>query len=161
MRINELPKWLQDIAIQRCKEYCKKYGINFETRYNKDWSDDIVLSFNWEETIERGNFWVNIDNGIIPTEQEYYSKFKFDGADIVPERDNKRLTKQYDAIFNLMKDGEWRTLNQIASQLGYGEASISAQLRHTRKERNGGHTLNREYVGDGLYQYQLIVKQKV
>lgn len=155
MKINELPKWLQDIAIQRCKEYYTEKEFNDVFENGK-----ITLSgaFLWDNTIEKLDFWDNVDVGIIPTEQDYYKQFKFDGADIVPERDNKRLTKQYDAIFNLMKDGKWRTLNQIASQLGYPEASISAQLRHCRKPRNGGHTLNRKYVGDGLYKYQLIIK---
>ncbi len=36
-------------------------------------------------------------------------------------------------------------------------ASVSAQLRHMRKPRFGGHTVEREYVGDGLYNYRLIV----
>lgn len=154
MKINELPKWLQDIAIQRCEEY--KDGIQLNQFKNNE--IPIVVAFEWENTIEKYDFWCSVQQGFFPNEQDYYKQFKFDGADIVPERDNKRLTKQYDAIFNLMKDGEWRTLNAISKQLGYPEASISAQLRHARKPRNGGHTLNREYVGDGLYKYQLIIK---
>lgn len=157
MKIKDLPKWLQEIAIDKLKNHCNYEKINFNEKYDNG-NIDLECAFYWDRTIEKWDFWNNIDSGIIPTEKQYYAQFKFDGADIKPERDNKRLTKQYDAIFNLMKDGKWRTLNEIARQLGYGEASISAQLRHCRKPRNGGHTLNREYVGDGLYKYQLIVK---
>lgn len=91
--------------------------------------------------------------------EDFAKQIKFDGADIVPERDNERLSKQYEAIFNLMKDEKWRTLNEIASELGYPEASVSAQLRNARKSRNGGHIVNRRYVGEGLYKYQLISRK--
>ena len=33
----------------------------------------------------------------------------------------------------------WMTLNEIAELTEYGEASISAQLRHLRKERHGNY----------------------
>ena len=35
--------------------------------------------------------------------------------------------------------------------------SVSAQLRHLRKERFGSHTVEKKYLGDGLYVYRLIV----
>ncbi len=34
--------------------------------------------------------------------------------------------------------GAWLTLHELASLTHYGEASISAQLRHLRKPQNGG-----------------------
>ena len=85
---------------------------------------------------------------------------RFNGADYQPDRDNGRLTGQLLRIFDYMKDGQWRTLSQIATATGDPEPSISAQLRHLRKDRFGGHTVNREYVDNGLYRYQLIVKPK-
>jgi len=85
--------------------------------------------------------------------------WRFDGDDYVPPRDNPRLTRQYERIFTLMRDGVWRTLAEIESLTGDPPASISAQLRHMRKARFGQHTLNRRHLGEprhGLYEYQLI-----
>lgn len=81
---------------------------------------------------------------------------QFDGADYTPERDVQRLTKQFRRVFDLMRDGQWRTLKAISSYTHDPEASVSAQLRHMRKPRFGGHTINKKYVDNGLYVYQLI-----
>ena len=85
-------------------------------------------------------------------------KLRFDGSDYVPARDNKRLGNQLTKIFELMKDGVYRSLHEIAGITGEPEASISAELRHLRKVRFGSHTVNKKYLGNGLYHYQLIVK---
>jgi hypothetical protein len=81
---------------------------------------------------------------------------RFNGDDYVPPRDNPRLTVQYFRIFALMRDQRWRSLPAIEALTGDPPASISAQLRHMRKARFGGHTVNRRYLGDGLYEYQLV-----
>lgn len=83
-------------------------------------------------------------------------RWVFDGDDYKPERDNERLSKQYHKIFTLMSDSNWRTLKEIEAATGEPPASISSQLRHARKAKFGSHTVNKRYVGDGLYQYQLI-----
>jgi len=80
----------------------------------------------------------------------------FNGPEYVPERDFVRLTGQCLRVFECMQGGRWRTLNQIAILTGDPHASISAQLRHLRKARFGGHTINRRHVAAGLFQYQLI-----
>ena len=85
------------------------------------------------------------------------SWYPFDGSDYEHERDNQRLSKQQEKIFELMKDGEWRTLRHIAYATNAPEASVSAQLRNFRKPKFGNHTLEKDYKGDGLYYYQLIV----
>ena len=82
---------------------------------------------------------------------------RFDGADYDHDRDSGRLTGQCLRIFTLMKDGKWRTLSQIADATNDPEPSVSAQLRCLRKERFGSHIVNREFVANGLYKYQLIV----
>lgn len=82
--------------------------------------------------------------------------FRFDGADYLPERDNKRLGDQLKDIYNLMSDGVWRTLSDIERITGHPQASISAQLRHLRKPRFGGFTVERRYVSHGLYEYRLL-----
>ena len=85
---------------------------------------------------------------------------RFDGQDYIPKRDDKRLSLQYTTIFNLMCDGQFRTLSEIEDITTYPQASISAQLRHMRKSRFGGHVVEKEYVGDGLYRYKLIVRSE-
>lgn len=82
----------------------------------------------------------------------------FDGSDYQPRRDDSRLSVQYIRIFEFMKDGQYRTLKEISDNTNDPEASISAQLRHMRKERFGGHTVNKIYIKNGLYTYQLILK---
>jgi len=69
----------------------------------------------------------------------------FNGSDYVPDRDNKRLGHQLEKIYNLMQDGVFRSLYEISIITGEPPASISAQLRHLRKVRFGGHTINKKY----------------
>lgn len=83
---------------------------------------------------------------------------RFDGVDYQPKRDDVRLSGQLLQIFSLMRDGQWRTLEQIARATGAPAASISANLRHLRKKRFGAHTVNRRHLGEGLYEYQLQVR---
>lgn len=85
------------------------------------------------------------------------TEFKFDGSDYLPKRDDVRLTKQSDKIFNLMRDGVYRTLEQISQLTKEPQASVSAQLRHLRKPKFGSHTINKRYRGEGLFEYQLIL----
>lgn len=80
---------------------------------------------------------------------------RFNGADYVPERDDARLIPQHERIKALMMDGHWRTLAQIAAATHTPEASTSAQLRHLRKPRFGSHTIEREHIGGGVYQYRM------
>jgi hypothetical protein len=83
----------------------------------------------------------------------------FNGSDYLPELDHKRLNNQIDRVFRLMKDQRWRTLQEIAEATLDPQASISAQLRHLRKDRFGNHTINKRRRGNpgaGLFEYQLI-----
>ena len=88
------------------------------------------------------------------------AELKFDGSDYIPERDNKRLTRLIDMVFNLMKDNKYRTLEQISDITKGPQASVSAHLRHLRKQKFGSHIVNKKYIGDGLYTYQLIVNKQ-
>ncbi len=63
-----------------------------------------------------------------------------------------------------MRDHGWPTLTEIAGVTGDPAASISAQLRHLRKARFGGHTVNKRHRGPasaGLYEYQLLVRDQL
>ena len=85
----------------------------------------------------------------------------FNGPSYSPALDSKRLNKQHVRIRNLMLDGQWRTLSEIESELGYPQASISAQLRHLRKPRFGRYIIDKRRRGDrsqGLFEYCLRTK---
>lgn len=85
-----------------------------------------------------------------------FDTVRFNGSDYQPARDNARLAGQMLRVFNLMQDGEWRTLREIADATGAPEASASAQLRHLKKPRFGGHTVEKRHDGNGLYHYRLL-----
>jgi hypothetical protein len=90
------------------------------------------------------------------------TKSKFQGSDIVKELDEIRLTGQIRRIYDLMKDGRWRSLREIAYKTLDGEASISAQLRNLRKPQFGGHAVMRRRRGmpdRGLFEYQLLINK--
>ena len=85
---------------------------------------------------------------------------RFSGDEYDPKRDDARLTGQIERVFGLMKDGRWRTLGEIEAATGDPQASISAQLRHLRKQRFGGHAVEKQSRGErerGLFEYRLIV----
>lgn len=94
-----------------------------------------------------------------PSASDHFHSKHFNGAEYVPALDDKRLTGQILRVFALMVDGRWRTLDEISRATGDPAASVSAQLRHLRKDRFGGHTVNRQARGDrtrGLFEYQVI-----
>lgn len=82
----------------------------------------------------------------------------FAGSDYVPEIDDARLQGQILRVYNVMKDGRWRTINEIAAVTGDPPASILAQLGHLRKERFGSFQVDKRPRGDrkrGLWEYRL------
>jgi len=73
------------------------------------------------------------------------------------KKDGDRIRQQMQAIHNLCSDGIWRTLGVISKALGYPEASVSAQLRHLRKEKFGAFVVKKRRVTEtGLWEYQLL-----
>ena len=61
------------------------------------------------------------------------------------EYDARRLRSQRDIIRDVMLSAAeretWLTLGELRAVTRYGEASISAQLRHLRKMENGGYEI--------------------
>jgi hypothetical protein len=90
-----------------------------------------------------------------------FSKANFNGSDYNHNLDGPRLGNQLNKIFELMKDAEFRTLEQISLITSVPSPSVSAQLRHLRKQRFGSHTVNKKNFGGGLFMYQLIVKNSL
>ena len=84
---------------------------------------------------------------------------RFNGPAYDPALDQVRLTGQCLRVFRMMKGGSWWCLWEISQRTGDPEASISAQIRHLRKPRFGGHTVNKRRRGEpghGWWEYQLI-----
>lgn len=93
----------------------------------------------------------------------------FDGETFVPEFDAARLSGQLAAVYQLMSDGEWRTLAGIGHAVRRvpgceraTEASLSARLRDLRKPRFGAHTVEHRRRGDaegGFWEYRLVLEE--
>lgn len=81
---------------------------------------------------------------------------RFNGPEYDHERDCARLTGQIERVYALMKDGVWRTLDEIANATDDPVASVSAQLRHLRKARFGGHTVERRSRRGPLFEYRVL-----
>jgi hypothetical protein len=81
---------------------------------------------------------------------------KFSGDTYDEDRDGERLIRQARVVFDLMQDGKWRTLADIAARTKEAEASISARLRDLRKKRNGSYRVEREYLAGGIWQYRVL-----
>ena len=80
------------------------------------------------------------------------------GPDYDDELDGPRISKQHEAIRDFMlRVDDWKTLAEIECRLGYPQASISAQLRHLRKERFGGHIVEkrRRHSEGGTWEYRV------
>lgn len=83
-----------------------------------------------------------------------------DGETYAPGLDKMRLNGQLRRVYDLMRDGEWRTLWEIQGFIGGSEAAISARLRDFRKEKFGGYEVmsrRRGAARDGLHEYRLNV----
>ena len=82
----------------------------------------------------------------------------FDGATYDHRFDYERLHGQLKAVFELMRDGRWRTLSDIGTAVEGSEASLSARLRDLRKAKYGAHQIQRESVGGGLFRYRMVME---
>jgi len=88
------------------------------------------------------------------TLDDYLRTARFEGP--VNGRDCDRLCGQIKRVYELMRDGLWRSLAEIEAATGDPQASISAQLRHLRKYRFGGHDVQKRRRGEsGTWEYRM------
>ena len=86
----------------------------------------------------------------------------FGGSATLERSDVKRLNTQLDTVRQIMSDGRYRTLEQIArivkelSGKKATEASVSARLRDLRKDKFGGYNVERRNIGNGLFEYAVF-----
>jgi len=90
-------------------------------------------------------------------ESELLPEWKFDGHDYDHGRDCIRLTGQLERVFECLSDGEYKTFDDIRVVTGDPVTSISAQIRNLRKDKFGGHTIDRMHCGNGLYKYRMTI----
>lgn len=87
-----------------------------------------------------------------------------DGATYEPDLDRSRLGDQALRVWSVMRDGEWRTLAELAAAVTAPEASVSARLRDFRKPAWGAQTVERRRRGDpgrGVFEYRLVRRPPV
>jgi RIO-like serine/threonine protein kinase len=84
-----------------------------------------------------------------------YDHPRFGGETFDEAKDGHRLRRQLDAVRSLMADGNWRTLDRIATVTEFPEASVSARLRQLRHE---GLVVERRRVTTtaGTWEYRVV-----
>lgn len=62
----------------------------------------------------------------------------------------------YEPLVRFMRSREWVTIAEVAQLLGYNDTGASARIRDLRKQRFGGHHIDRKSSGvPGCYLYRL------
>jgi len=85
----------------------------------------------------------------------------FGGATYDPARDRERLSEQQRAVIDVMKDGRWYTIPQVAEAIGAPPESINAigaRIRDIRKIYNRKDAVERRHVSGGLWQYRAHIE---
>jgi len=76
------------------------------------------------------------------------------------EYDARRLRSQRDVIRDVMLAAAdchtWLTLAELRALTRFGEASISAQLRHLRKPEHGGYEVVKQHRDEGLPEHPAL-----
>jgi len=81
---------------------------------------------------------------------------RFDGGTLAEQPDAPvRLTLLWMRVHDYALRHRNVTLAELAKATGGSEASVSARLRDFRKARFGAHEVERAYIGNGLYQYNV------
>lgn len=80
---------------------------------------------------------------------------RFDGPGVDSKEDRERLGAQLLRVMALMRDGQWRTLHEIAEITHDPEGSVSARLRDLRKSQFGNHQVERRRRCGGTFEYRM------
>lgn len=64
--------------------------------------------------------------------------------------------RQLGIVWDVMRDGGWHTLAELARATDMPEASISARLRDLRKPEHGGWTVSKRGAGGGKFAYRVV-----
>ena len=69
--------------------------------------------------------------------------------------DGERLEGQFERVWAIMRDGEYHTIQEVAAKTGDPAQSVARQMGHIRSKARGGHVLEREHWGQGLYAFRV------
>ena len=112
---------------------------------------------------QSGFLFASTDEAMIEHAKEVLNvkSISFDG-DSAMQIDTPRLSLQITRVFELMKDGRYRTLREIANHTGCLETSASARLRDLRKPKFGGHCVDARRAEGTLltYEYRLTLNEE-
>lgn len=75
-------------------------------------------------------------------------------------KERKKLNKGLQRVLDIMSDGEWWKMDEIAAQADMREGSVGSRIRELREPRHGGYTIERRHVGDRQYEFRLIVNKQ-
>lgn len=83
----------------------------------------------------------------------------FDGDTYNPTLDHVRLTGLLKRVYDVMADGNWHRLSELANRAKGSEASVSARVRDLRKEKFGGFQVERKrhQTQKGIWLYRMII----
>lgn len=77
-----------------------------------------------------------------------------------PAKDHARLSKQLLRVRDIMQDGGWHTLKELAEKVGGSEAGVSARIRDLRKAAFGAHKVTSRRVAGGLWHYRMELTEQ-
>ena len=82
----------------------------------------------------------------------------FDGPQLADDTDEQdaRLKRQIVRVYEVMRDGKARTLDELAVEADAPAASVSARIRDLRKPRFGGFAVWTKDRGHGQFTYRLV-----
>ena len=82
---------------------------------------------------------------------------RVDGARVRRQMQDIRDYMVY--LSNYSEPFAWRTLAEISKALAYPEASVSAQLRHLRKEQFGGYRMEKRRRTKRTWEYAVFLPE--
>jgi hypothetical protein len=107
-----------------------------------------IIGFGFEGAKERAR---------IPTQMEVIRDVMLSAVECAEQILPRTYTQMWDAS-QIAADAGWMTLREISELTNYGEASISAQLRHLRKPHFGGYVIVKRHRGsvmNGAWEYRI------
>tara|TARA_R110000822_G_scaffold223035_1_gene356303 strand:+ start:277 stop:582 length:306 start_codon:yes stop_codon:yes gene_type:complete len=97
-------------------------------------------------------------------ENQHQPDFFLNESAYTVKYDFSRLKTARAKVFALMRDSQWRTIEEIAVETAVPHTSASAYLRDFRKEKCGLHVVDRRIRGSrstGLWEYKLIENKEL
>ena len=98
---------------------------------------------------------------LFPDDRPRANPLPFGGKTYDAKRDGNRLASALGRVYQVMSDGRWRSLAEIAQQAKTSEAGASARLRDLRKasfrETYPTKAVESKRVDGGLWMYRVVV----